>query len=82
VRIPSDELEAQRYERVERVDPIYLGDRIYTFDGGCAIYRFELDTQQPSVLLNEATLMVSFVSRGELRAEIADDTDGVIENGP
>jgi hypothetical protein len=82
VRIPSDEVRTQRYERVDRIAPVYLGRRIYTFDGGCALYDFELATQQPSAFLNEATLMVSFVSRVDLRTEIADETDGVIENGP
>jgi hypothetical protein len=82
VRIPSDEPGTTRYERVERVSPDYVGSRFYVFDGGCVTYEFHLDTEQPSVLLNEASLMVGFVNRSALRAELDEDTGGVIENGP
>jgi hypothetical protein len=82
VRIPSDEPGTQRYERVDRVDPAFVGSRYYLFDGGCVEYRFQLETRQPSVLLNEATLMVGFMPRTELREAIRDDTDGYIKDGP
>jgi hypothetical protein len=82
IRVPSDEPDTTRYERVERVTPNYVGTRFYVFNGGCVTYRFELDTEQSSVLLNEASLMVGFVPRTALRKELDSETGGVIENGP
>jgi hypothetical protein len=82
VRIPSDEPGTTRFERVDRVTPDYVGTRYYVFDGGCVTYQFQLTTEKPSVLLNEASLMVGFVERTALRRELAADTGGVIENGP
>jgi hypothetical protein len=82
VRIPSDEPQTERYESVDRVSPDYAGTRSYVFDGGCVTYRFELHTRRPSVFLNEATLMVGFTTRAELREALARESHGVIENGP
>jgi hypothetical protein len=82
VPIPSDEPRARRYEQVQRLQPTYRGARFYVFDGGCVTYRFQLDTAQPSVLLNEATLMMGFLSRSDLREAIRRQSNGVIENGP
>ncbi len=82
VQIPSDEQHTERYETVDRVSPDYVGTRYYVFDGGCVTYRFNLDTERPSVLINEATLMVGFATRAELREELARESHGVIENGP
>jgi hypothetical protein len=82
VRIPSDEPGTTRYEKVERITPDYVGNRFYVFDGGCVTYEFNLETDQSSLLLNEASLMVGFVNRSTLRAELDEETGGVIENGP
>ncbi len=82
VRIPSDEPQTERYETVDRVSPDYAGTRSYVFDGGCVTYRFELDTDRPSILVNEATLMVGFTTRAELREALDRESHGVIENGP
>jgi hypothetical protein len=82
VRIPSDEPQTDRYEAVEHLTPSYEGTRTYVFPGGCVTYHFALRTDRPSSLLNEATLMVGFVTRTEIREQIRRDTHGVIENGP
>jgi hypothetical protein len=82
VRIPSDEPQTQRYENIERSSPEYLGTRSYVFDGGCVTYRFQLETEHPSVLLNEATLMVGFVTRAELREALKRESHGDIKDGP
>jgi hypothetical protein len=82
VRIPSDEPGTTRYEKVERITPDYVGSRFYVFEGGCVTYEFNLETDQPSLLLNEASVMVGFVNRSTLRAELDEETGGVIENGP
>jgi hypothetical protein len=82
VQIPSDEPQTERFENVVRVSPSYVGTRSYVFTGGCVTYRFQLATSRPSVLLNEATLMVGFIARAELRAAIERDTDGLVNDGP
>jgi hypothetical protein len=82
VQIPSDEPQTERYESVDRVSPDYVGTRLYVFNGGCVTYQFQLETDRPSVLLNEATLMVGFATRTELRDGLRRESHGVIENGP
>lgn len=82
VRIPSDEPGTTRYEKVARISPDYVGSRFYVFEGGCVTYEFQLATDQPSVLLNEASVMVGFVNRSTLRTELDEETGGVIQNGP
>ena len=82
VEIPSDEPHTERFENIERISPSYVGTRSYVFPGGCVTYRFQLGTSRPSVYLNEATLMVGFIPRAELRDAIDRDTDGLVKNGP
>jgi hypothetical protein len=82
VEIPSDEPGTHRYEDVKRVSPDYEGTRAYVFPGGCVTYQFRLNTDRPSQLINEATIMVGFVTREELRVEIEKATHGAVENGP
>jgi hypothetical protein len=82
VRVPSDEPQTERYENVLRISPAYVATRAYVFDGGCVTYRFELDTDRPSILVNEATLMVGFSTRTELRDAIRRESHGQIKDGP
>jgi hypothetical protein len=82
VRIPSDEPQTERYENILRISPAYVATRSYVFDGGCVTYRFELDTDRPSTLVNEATLMVGFATRTELRDAIRRESHGQIKDGP
>jgi hypothetical protein len=82
VRIPSDEPQTERYENILQVQDSYRAIRSYVFAGGCVTYRFQLTTERPSVLLNEATLMVGFIPRAVLREAIERDTDGLVKDGP
>lgn len=81
-RIPSDEPGAQRFERVRAVSPTYSGVRYYTFPGGCVRYEFSLESELVSGLLNEASLMLSFTTRSDLRSRVAALSDGEITNAP
>jgi hypothetical protein len=82
VEVPSDEEGARRFEEVQDLEAGYRGRRAYLLPGGCVTYRFEFSEGRPSTLLNEASLMLTFVSRDELRERIRDDTDGLVDDGP
>lgn len=81
-RIPSDEVGAQRFERVRAVTPAYSGVRYYTFPGGCVTYDFHLEGELVSGLLNEASLMLGFTTRDDLRRQVDELTDGEITDAP
>ena len=80
-RVPSDEAGARRFELVRQLRP-YSGVRIYHFRGGCVVYDFQLETDRASALLNEASLMVNFVTRTELRRQVISHSEGVITDAP
>jgi hypothetical protein len=80
-RVPSDEAGARRFERIRRLRP-YSGARYYQFRGGCVTYDFEFHSERSSALLNEASLMVDFVARSELRDRVVDQSEGVITDAP
>lgn len=80
-RVPSDEAGARRYELVRRLRP-YSGVRYYQFRGGCVVYDFELETDRSSALLNEASIMVNFVTRDELQRRVVEQSEGVISDAP
>jgi hypothetical protein len=81
-QIPSDEEGAERYERVRTVSPTYSGARYYLFPGGCVRYDFELESERVSGLLNEASLMLGFTTREELRQRVAERLDDEITDAP
>ena len=73
--IPTDELGTRRFERVEVVTPGFAGTRFYTFDGGCVSYRFRFQ-EEGRVLVNEATVALTFVSRERLGEDVRRLSDG------
>lgn len=77
--VPSDEAGAERYEEVIRLPPRYLGTRSYVFLGGCVRFQFDLDTRFASGLVNEASLMVEFVSRTDVRDALLEKTRNHVE---
>ncbi len=81
-RVPSDEPETARYERIAHLEPGYVGTRSYVFDGGCVRFRFDLDTEFASGLLNETSLMVGFVPRAAINEELATRSRVEIDQGP
>jgi hypothetical protein len=80
-RVPSDEAGARRFERIRKLRP-YSGMRHYQFRGGCGTYDFEFHNERSSTLLNEASLMVNFVSREDLRQRVVEQSEGVITDAP
>ena len=73
--IPSDELGTRRFEQIEVVTPGFAATRYYTFPGGCVSYRFRFQAEG-RVLVNEATLALTFVPREKLAEDVRRLSDG------
>lgn len=75
--IRSDEQSTQRFERIEQAVGRYVGDRYYVFDGGCAVYHFDLEVKTENLALaNEATAALTFMPRSQVAAQVSDYSDG------
>ena len=73
----NDEASTQKFERIEQAVGRYVGDRYYVFDGGCAIYHFDLDVKSERLALaNEATQALTFMPRSQVAAQVSDYSDG------
>ena len=81
-QVPSDEPGTRRYERIRALDPSYSSVRYYEFEGGCVVYDIDLDADSVSGLVNEASLMLGFVSRDELHDQVERQSDGRIDDAP
>lgn len=66
VAVPSDERDARRLERVERVAAGYAGERFYLFDGGCVTYRFDAQGDAWLSFVHEASQTWTFMPRTEV----------------
>ncbi|MDQ3980871.1 MAG: hypothetical protein M3314_15205 [Actinomycetota bacterium] len=73
--IPTDELGTRRFEQVEVVTPGFAGTRFYTFPGGCVSYQFRFQAEG-RVLVNEASLALTFVTREKLAEDVRRLSDG------
>jgi hypothetical protein len=80
--VPSDEEGLRRFEEVRDVAGGFSARRYYRSSGSCVTYVFEFDEERASALVNEVSLMMGFVARSELREEIRDNTDGLVDDGP
>ncbi len=60
--IPSDEPGARRFERILSVVNNFKALRLYQFEGGCVMYRFDFD-RQGRALVNEVSVAIGFISR-------------------
>lgn len=67
--ITSDEPGTRRFERIESVTPGFSSTRFYTFQGGCTSYRFRF-RNEGRVLVNEASLALTFLSRQAVADEV------------
>jgi tRNA A-37 threonylcarbamoyl transferase component Bud32 len=72
--VPTDEVGTQRYELTFPREDRYVGKRFYTFEGGCAIYEFDLTGPGRAGLAEEASIGMSFVSREEGERELEEET--------
>jgi hypothetical protein len=81
-QVPSDEPGTRRYERIRALAPSYSSVRYYEFEGGCVVYDIDLDVERVSGLVNEASLMLGFVSRDALHDQVERQSDGRIDDAP
>jgi hypothetical protein len=80
--IPSDRAGMRRFERVTVTTPRYEGERYYLFHGGCITIAFRLTGESRGEALALATQTIGAISRGDLRAQVNDDSDGRLNLDP
>jgi hypothetical protein len=62
-RVPSDEADTERFERVTLRQDRYSGTRYYVFEGGCATYDFDFSGVGRTALADEVSIAMSFVAK-------------------
>jgi hypothetical protein len=80
--VASDQPETERYERISRVEPGFGGERIYTFQGGCVVYSFDLRGESHAEPVTEISTALGFVTRDDLAAEVSEHSDGRLSLDP
>lgn len=81
-QVPSERPATRRYERVTRVTAGYVGDRYYTFSGGCISYHFNLRGPTRGQPLAEVTQAVGFVSRDTIAKQVRQSSDNRLSLDP
>jgi serine/threonine protein kinase len=71
--VPSDEVDTQRFERIDTLRNRYSGVRYYLFDGGCATYRFDFSEEGRTALAEEITVALGFQSRKDVNSALKED---------
>ncbi len=74
-QVPSDAIDTVRYERVLSVDAGFRAVRSYRFAGGCVTYQFRF-RQRGQALVNEASLVIGFVTRAEIDRRVRAESHG------
>jgi membrane-associated phospholipid phosphatase/tRNA A-37 threonylcarbamoyl transferase component Bud32 len=70
--VPSDEAGALRYERPASLTPVFDEERTYTFDGGCAMYRFDFREGASPNLAFVMDAALTFLQRSALVSSVQD----------
>lgn len=70
IAVPTDKPGTTRFDQIPTVDDGFRGLRTYQFDGGCTTFRFDIDSERASGLVDEASLAVGFLTRAEVRARM------------
>ena len=81
-QVASDQPGTDRYERVSRVTSGFGGERIYTFDGGCVVYTFDLRGESHAEPVTEITNALGFVSRSDLAEQVSEHSNGQLSLDP
>jgi hypothetical protein len=76
VQVPSDVVDADRYQYVESIESGYRGRRVYVFEGGCVTIDLDFDVDVSAALVSEVTLALGFVTRAEVNDAVRVITDG------
>jgi hypothetical protein len=80
--IPSDREGMRRFERVTVTTPRFEGGRYYLFHGGCITIAFRLSGESRGEPLALATQSIGAISRGDLRAQVFDNSGGRLHLDP
>ena len=80
--IPSDRAGMRRFERVTVTTPRFESERYYLFHGGCITIVFRLSGESRGEPLALATQSIGVISRGDLRAQVHDDSSGRLHLDP
>jgi hypothetical protein len=80
--IPSDREGMRRLERVNQVNPQYIGRRFYLFPGGCITVVFTLTGPDRSEPLALVTQTIGAVPRDQLRDLVHEQSDGRLQLDP
>ncbi|HEX5017138.1 MAG TPA: hypothetical protein VFX15_06090 [Actinomycetes bacterium] len=81
-QIASDQPGTERYERINRVTNGFGGERIYTFDGGCVVYTFDLHGESRAEPVTEISNALGFVTRPDLADQVSEHSDGRLSLDP
>lgn len=68
-----DEAGTRRFEEPVSLDPAYVANRYYVFDGGCITYRYRFAQGAAPTLALEADEALSFVARSAYVERVRDD---------
>jgi len=80
--VPSEQPGLRRYERVNRVEGGYGGERYYVYDGGCTTYSFDLRGSTRAQPLASVAQALGFISRKAVSEQIDEYSDGRLELNP
>lgn len=70
IEVPTDKPGTVRFDQMPTVDHGFEGVRSYRFEGGCAIFRFDIESERAGPLVDEASLAIGFVTRAEVKARM------------
>jgi hypothetical protein len=70
IEVPSDKPGTVRFDQMPVVDRGFRGVRSYRFEGGCATFRFDIESKRAGALVDEASLAVGFVTRADVSARM------------
>ena len=70
VLVPSDQSGIPAYEAIGRIQPGFLGERIYIFKGGCVRWEFDFDPDVSATLAIDLQARLTLVPRSEINRSI------------
>lgn len=73
VLVPSDQSGVPAYEAIRRIQPGFLGERIYIFDGGCVRWEFDFDPEVSATLAIDLRARLTLVPRSEINRSIREN---------
>jgi tRNA A-37 threonylcarbamoyl transferase component Bud32 len=77
--VPSDEPGARRFEKIDAIGERFVGQRFYTFEGGCTTYDFDFSGEGRTALAEEVTSALSFVERADIEQVFLEEVGEELE---